>query len=413
MPELTQEALQQAFDGAAVEHKKTVAELKTAVFDRIEAIEKKGFADPEAKEKIDRLFARVDELDAKLGAPSLTNAFSDRKSIGQVFTSNPDFEEWKKRGFSRSQKMTMEIPGGFFGVAEQKTPINTGSSTAGLGTATSGVQNYLRLPELIQLQRQRLTIRDLLKVRALTIGNSVDWVKQNVATRLASPQTEAAAKAESTITYTTATTNIRTIAHFMQTTRQVLDDVPWLRADLDSELMYGLSLKEETELLSGDGLGDHINGLITQATAYNTGLNVASDTRLDKLRHFILQARQAFYPVDGIVLNPVDVAAIDLLKTEEGGANKGVYIVGDPRTGMSLMTIWGKPVIESDSIASGKALVGAFGLGAILFDRMQATIDISFEHSTNFTTNQATILAEERIGLGVIRPASFIYGTCS
>lgn len=412
MPELTQEALQQAFDGATLEHKKTVAELKTAVFDRIEAVEKKGFADPEAKEKIDRLFARVDDLDAKLGAPGGAMPLSG-KSIGNVFTDANEYGEWKRRGFKKSDKMSLEIPGGFFN-PEYKTPINTGGSTAGLGHSTPGVQNYMRIEELIQLQRQNLRIRQLLPVRPLTTGNAFDWVKQNVATRNASPQTEASAKNESTITYTTASDTVKTIAHFMQTTRQVLDDVPWLRADLDSELMFGLALKEETEILSGDGLGDHLNGLVTQATAYDSATyNVNGDTRLDKLRHMILQARLAFYPVDGIILNPRDVAAIDLIKTEEGGANKGVYIVGDPRTGMSLMTIWGKPVIESDSIASGKALVGAFGLGARLIDRMQATLDISFEHATNWTTNQATILAEERIGLAVIRAASFIYGTCS
>lgn len=407
MPELTQEALQQAFDGAALEHKKTVAELKTAVFDRIEAVEKKGYADPEAKEKIDRLFARVDELDAKLGAPSGAQRL-DTKTIGNAFTDSPEYGEWKKRGFRKQDKMTVEIPGGFFS-SEQKTPINTGGSTAGLGHSTPGVQNYVRLEDLIQLQRQQLRIRQLLRVRKLTTGNAFDWVKQSVATRNASPQTEAATKAESTITYTTASGTVKTVAHFIQTTRQVLDDVPWLRDDLDSELTYGLALKEETEILSGDNLGDHLNGLIPQATAYNQS-NASGDTKLDILRHYILQARLAFYPVDGIVLNPRDIAAIDLLKTEEGGVNKGVYIVGDPRTGMQMMTIWGKPVIESDSIASGKALVGAFGLGALLIDRMQATIDISFEHSTNFTTNQATILAEERLGLAVIRADSFVYG---
>ena len=58
-----------------------------------------------------------------------------------------------------------------------------------------------------------------------------------------------------------------------------------MRTVIDSELMYGLLLKEEAEILSGDGTGQHLNGLITQATAYNTGLNVGSDQRLDQLRH--------------------------------------------------------------------------------------------------------------------------------
>jgi len=410
---ISQTELQEAFNNATLEHKKTVLEANAAVIARVEAIEKKGFADPEQKEKIEKLYQRIDDLDARLGAPDASRVLTSPPSVGAAFCDSDQYKDWKKGEFRSNDKARAVFPG-FFPIPEMKTPINTGSSTAGLGVSTSGVQNFQRIPEFIQLVRQELNVRDLLRVRGMTTGNSVDWLKQNVFTNNASPQTEASAKAESTITYTTATSLVRTIAHFMQLTRQVLDDVPWLRGDIDSQLMYGLKLKEDTELLTGDGLGDHINGLVTQATAYSTGTyNVSGDTRLDKLRHMILQARVALYPVDGIVLNPVDVHAIDLIKTEEGGANKGVYIVGNPASGQSMMTIWGKPVVVSDSIASGRALVGSFALGAILFDRMQAMIDVSFEHSTNFTTNQVTILAEERLALAVVRPASFIYGQIS
>ena len=102
---------------------------------------------------------------------------------------------------------------------------------------------------------------------------------------------------------------------------------------------------------------------------------------------------------------------IELIKSEEGGANKGIYIFGDPKTGPVVKTAWGLPVVESDSIAVGTFLVGAFGTGAQLIDRLQAMIEISFEHANNFTANLATLLAEERIGLAVRRPESFIYGT--
>jgi HK97 family phage major capsid protein len=253
-------------------------------------------------------------------------------------------------------------------------------------------------------------------VRKMTTGNSFDYVKMNGRTNNASPQVEASAKSESTYTWTSASDTVKVLAHFLNVSRQAIDDIPWLQATINGELMYGLKLKEESEILNGDGTGQHLNGLLHQATAYNTGLNVAADQKLDQLRHAKLQARLAglgtFAP-DGFVLNPVDMEKIELIKTEEGGANKGVYIIGDPRQGPVVKLLWGLPVVESDSIASGTFLVGSFGVGAELIDRMEAMIEISWEHASNFTSNLATILCEERLGMAVRRSEAFITGTFS
>jgi HK97 family phage major capsid protein len=372
-----------------------------------EGIESKGYVDPETRERVEKMWKHMEEIDAKLSAPpgSSLDRRMERKSIGQMVTEHQGFRDWAGKGFTshKSQRYAFDQP--FFPAMEGKL-----ISDAGLGSATTGVMPIQRIPGLLQLPRQELRIRDLLPVQPTTFA-TVDWLKQNVFTNAASPQNEGVAKAESTISYTTASTPVRTIAHFMQVTTQALADNAWLRADIDSELMYGLKLKEETEILSGDGLGVHISGLITQATAYADTYNAANDTYLDTLRHAILEARMALYPVTGIVLNPVDLQIIELIKSDEGTtANRGRYVMGDPRQVIDVPTIWGKPVVESDSIAVGHFLVGAFSLGATLFDRMTAVIDISFEHGTNFTENEATIRCEERLALAVKRPASFIYG---
>lgn len=405
---MEQKELQEAFNTAKNEILAAVIETQKAFTQELDEKSKKGFADPETIERVDRLFSRLDGLDAKLGAPG-GNAFTDKnqKSTADGVLEDPKFLEWKERGFTGDHYQRLKVPGNTFfgGPNDGKSNITTG----GLGSGTSGVIMPQRIDGLVQLQKQRLMIRDLLPVFKLPQGNRVDWLKQNVFTNSASPQTEASAKAESTITYTTASSAVSTIAHFVNVSRQALDDVPMLRADIDNMLDYGLKLVEEAQILLGDGLGDHLNGIATQASAYNQS-NASGDTKLDILRHYILQARLALYPVDGVVLNPRDLAAIDLLKTEEGGANKGLYIVGNPRTGEQQMMLWGKPVVESDSIPSGKCLVGAFGLGARLYDRMQSVIDISLEHASNFTSNLATIRAEERLALAVLRPGSFVYG---
>ena len=70
----------------------------------------------------------------------------------------------------------------------------------------------------------------------------------------------------------------------------------------------------------------------------------------------------------------------------------------------------GLPVVATVAMSSPDFLVGAFNVGAAIWDRQQSNIAISTEDSTNFQLNLATIRAEERLALTVYRTASFIEG---
>jgi HK97 family phage major capsid protein len=383
-------------------------ELKAAVEQEIsEKTKNNGQVSPETMERIVRIEQKFDQLEAMVERPEMENKRAPKiHSPGTVWTESEEFKAWQKKGFI-SEPPRRVLIGAAFAPTERKDAITSGS----MAGSTTYVVPLQRIDGMIGLPMQELRVRDLIPTRPVTAPNA-DWIRQTTRTNLASPQVEGSAKSESTYAWEAVSTPMRTIAHFVQVTTQALADIPWLRNEIDMELMYGLKLKEESELLLGDGTGQHIDGIIPQATAYDTGLNASGDTKLDKLRHAIYQARLALYPVDGIVLNPKDLHDIDLIKTNEGTtANQGMYVVGDPKAGPMMTFIWGKRVVESDSIPVGDFLVGAFGMGAMLFDRMQAVIDVSYEHGTNFIENEATVRCEERIGLGVRRPAAFVEGS--
>src|SRR3546814_9358478 len=61
-------------------------------------------------------------------------------------------------------------------------------------------------------------------------------------------------------------------------------------------------------------------------------------------------------------------------------------------------------------MTAGNFLTGAFRLGAQIFDRQDARVEVSTEDSDNFRKNLVTILAEERLALAVYRPEAFIRG---
>ena len=88
----------------------------------------------------------------------------------------------------------------------------------------------------------------------------------------------------------------------------------------------------------------------------------------------------------------------------------GRYIIGPP-TATGPQYPWGLPVVATPAIAANSFLVGAFESAAQIFDRLELEILMSTEHGSNFTNNEITIRAEERLALAVKRPAALITGT--
>ncbi len=69
--------------------------------------------------------------------------------------------------------------------------------------------------------------------------------------------------------------------------------------------------------------------------------------------------------------------------------------------------LWNKPVILSDAIGAGTALVGNFGAAAAIARRGGVTVEASNSHQDYFEKNLVKIRAEERLALCVYRPAAF------
>lgn len=257
--------------------------------------------------------------------------------------------------------------------------------------------------EIIALPQRRFTVRDLLPVVPIATS-SVDYPKQSTRTNNAATVAEAAAKPYSDFAWTNATAPVRVIAHLAKLTRQAMDDAPRLIAEVDAEMRYGLALVEEAQLLNGNGTGQNLSGIMTQATPYVAPITIAGATSLDMLRLAMLQAALALYPADGIVLSQQDWARIQLQKTTDGA-----YLFANPQ-GTVEARLWGLPVVDTPAMPVDSFLVGAFRFGATLYDRMGVEILISTENADDFEKNLATMRAEERIALAVKRPGSFIAG---
>lgn len=254
-----------------------------------------------------------------------------------------------------------------------------------------------------QLPQRRMTIRALLAQGNIS-SSSLEYDREVGFTNSAAPVAEGAAKPQSELQYTEEVAHVRTIAHWMRTSVQILADAPALRSIIDQRLRYGLAYVEETQLLTGSGSGQNLEGLVTAATAYSAPGSLSASSPVDVVRLMMLQVALAEYPANGIVMNPIDMAAIEISKDSAGG-----YLIGDPQ-GTMQKRLWGLPVVETQAITVDKALVGAFDLAAQIFDRQDATVEVSTEDQDNFIKNKVTIRAEERLALAIYRPEALIYG---
>lgn len=351
-----------------------------------------------AKEKVDELLIKQGELQAQLTHAQQVLAKLETRgqeggrhqSLGEQFVNNEAVRAFLAKTNPRGR---VDVT---FNAAITSVTTDTD------GAAGDLVQNT-RLPGVVALPQRRMTVRDLLSPGRMD-GSTLEYVKETGFTNNAATVAENAVKPESSMKFDLVTTSAKVIAHWVKASRQILDDASQLQSIVDQRLRYGLAYVEEQQLLNGDGTGQNLLGIVPQASAYTAPITVSGATIIDQIRLALLQAELAEYPSTGIVMNPKDWTRVELLKDTQGR-----YIIGNPQ-GNAAASLWGIPVVTTQAMQEDKFLAGAFRLGAQLFDRWEARVEVSTENQDDFIRNMVTILAEERLALAVYRPEAFVYG---
>jgi HK97 family phage major capsid protein len=395
-PEQEMKALATDLTKATEEVKKFAETVQTEMKNLGKVTEETKASADKALTEMGTFSTRLTDIEQKVARRQSAHV-DEAKTLGALYIEDEGVKAFlagNKRGIAR-----LSIEG--------KTVISLTSATATVG-ATTSVGTSLVSPDrqaLVPLPQRNLAVRDLL-TPGETSSNAIEYARQVTFQNLAATVAEAAQKPQSDMTFNLVSAPVRTIAHFMKASRQILDDSPQLRSFIDGILTYGLKYVEDQQLLTGDGTGQNITGLVTAATAYSAPFTEpAGTTAIDRIRFAMLQAALALYPSTGIVLNPTDWAVIETLKD-----SLGRYIIGDPQ-GTVTPRLWGLPVVSTPAMAAGNFLTGAFRGGAQVFDRMQTEVLVSTEDSDNFQKNMVTVRAEERLALAIYVPAAFITGT--
>ena len=306
----------------------------------------------------------------------------------------------------------------------QTSPIAVKSLFTGASSTSAGAFVVNERTDIIELLgRKPLTVRNLVGNRRTT-SDTVEFVQETSHTNAAAVVAEATSAAARTaaantttgaVTFTNAsgggykpegswafsvtTAVVKTIAEWVPVTKRALADVAQLEGLINDQLSADVAEAEEGQILNGDGEGENFTGINAtsgiQTQAWATDLFTTVRKGVTKLRTVGRVNPTA------LVLNPADAEAIDLLKD---GENR--YYYGGPSV-INQRTLWGVPVVESETQAAGTGLMGDFSK-AVLWDREQTTVTMTDSHSDFFIRNLVAVLAEERLAFGVTRPTAFV-----
>lgn len=280
-------------------------------------------------------------------------------------------------------------------------------------TVTNAIANTYseRRPGVVEGAFRVFTIEDLL-TSIPTSSNAIDWVRENVFTNSAAEAAEGAQLAQSSITFTPGTMPVQNVAHFIKITRQLAMDNAALAAYINRRMVYGVNLRTENQLISGNGTAPNLSGLTNTGnfTAHGytaaalTALGLSPTNRFDLIGKMMGDCALADYPADVVILNTGDWWTMRLSKDSQGR-----YLLGDPGSAVVPM-LFGRPAVASNAMTADTVWVGSLSQAATKHDRESITVDMSDSDENNFQLGLVSIRAMRRLALTVEKPAAARYG---
>jgi HK97 family phage major capsid protein len=232
-----------------------------------------------------------------------------------------------------------------------------------------------------------------------TSGKTVSYAEMKNPDGGAGMTAEGAAKSQADFDLVEAKTDVKKITAYIKTSKEALDDIQALSGEINNELLTLVSLKKDSQILSGDGSGQNLTGVLTSASTFTGGSlagTIVNPNNYDVLvagvteimTAEVISGEPAGFLPNYIVLNPVDIAAMKLTKDLEENYIFPVNIPGST----NVMEV---PVISNARMTAGSFLIMDSTKGNLRI-REDVNLSIGYEND-DFTKNLITILAEMRL----------------
>lgn len=376
---------------------------------------------------LEAAFERLALMEAAGGGSSVTSRgirqvsdldrdYADaRRELGRVAAQSDSYRELREAGHF-NDGTTAPMP-----TTELTAPMDrdryASLLTGGTGSAGGVLNVPERFPGVVDLPQLPINVMQLFTV-GNTDSNAVEFVRILARTINAAAVAEATKsgdidgstvtaaeggqKPESGITFQEVTESVRTFAHWMPATRNMLADAAFLETLVRTELINGVNREEEDQTLNGTGTAPEIRGILNTSgrAAYTQGDDASGEPSADAVHRILTMIALAGFNATAVAFNALDWQEIRLTKD-----NAGNYIWGPPSMAGGNQ-IWGRTAITSAGLAQGTAVAGEWARALFLI-REGVKVLVSDSHKDWFTRNLIALLGESRGVLVVPRPQAF------
>jgi HK97 family phage major capsid protein len=269
--------------------------------------------------------------------------------------------------------------------------LDVKTDTTITGDYTGQVALSVLDPIVDRIKRPIRRIQEIANV-GTTTSKYVVYIQQTTAST-AGFVAEAVAKAQGQVQYDEISVEVKKVAGTLKISKEMLTDLSFMQSEVNYDLMESVEQSIDDALLNGNGVGANLNGVINQSTAWSAGTfagTITAPNVSDVIRVGKAQIEASNFTATHVVLNPEDVAKIQLTKTLQGEYTYPIFM-----DQMGGMTLAGLVVVSSSNIPADTFVIGDFSRFNIKY-REGLNMSIGYVND-DFQRNMVTILCEARL----------------
>jgi HK97 family phage major capsid protein len=366
-PEQVVEQINAKFDEklTGVATKSDVEALKSDV-ETLKGMEQKS---ADIEKAIARMEGRLEAMAEKAIEPKKEGYKSLSDALISTFNNNL---EAIKDGVEKRQAVNMSVK-------VDTTITGDYSGNVALSTLEPGVNRIARpVRRMREISNVGTTLSKFVTYIQQTVQATAGWVA------------EAGDKLNGQVSYEEVSEEVKKVAGYIKVSKEMLADLAFVRSEINMDLMEAIEQNIDDAILNGGG-GTSLVGLLGNIPTFAAGsfaATVPSANISDVIRIAKAQIEAANFMPTHVVLNPEDVAKIELTKAQDGAYTYPMFLNMN-------MNVAGLIVVSSNNITAGTLVVGDFTKLNIKF-REDVNLQVGYEND-DFTRNMVTILAEARL----------------
>ena len=246
-------------------------------------------------------------------------------------------------------------------------------------------------PMVDRIKRQIRRVQEIANI-GTTTSKYVVYIQQTTAST-SSFILEAGAKAQGQVQYQEVSVEVKKVAATLKVSKEMLTDLAFMQSEVNYDLMESVEQSIDNALLNGNGVGANLDGVINQSTAWSAGTFAGTITNAnvsDVIRVGKAQIEASNFTPTHVILNPEDVAKIQLTKTAQGEYTYPIFMY---QTG--AMNLAGMVVVSSANMTADNFVIGDFSRFNV---RYREALNMSIGYvNDDFQRNMVTILCEARL----------------